>query len=228
MIQFLLLLKQTKDATDRGTSLDLNGPYVRLGVYGDMIHRHNESESLSWTLAMELAKDLALVDPTGRRSATITRSRDLTLESEVHARNQGAVSTRLVYRLGDMAFSLAAKGSGESEFELEAEGGGFRFVRTQGRPWQLPRPIKSYAYPDQARTYFQNASFLADIEAAYEEQMDDVFYLGPLRDYPQRDYLWARSRPQDVGARGEKAIDAILAATAAGELRNVKGTSKNW
>lgn len=52
--------------------------------------------------------------------------------------------------------------------------------------------------------------------------MDDVFYLGPLRDYPQRDYLWARSRPQDVGARGEKAIDAILAATAAGELRNVK------
>lgn len=143
LIQFLLLLKQTKDATDRGTSLDLNGPYVRLGVYGDMIHRHNESESLSWTLAMELAKDLALVDPTGRRSATITRSRDLTLESEVHARNQGAVSTRLVYRLGDMAFSLAAKGSGESEFELEAEGGGFRFVRTQGRPWQLPRPIKS-------------------------------------------------------------------------------------
>ena len=106
LIQFLLLLKQTKDATDRGTSLDLNGPYVRLGVYRDMIHRHDESEPLSWSLAIELAKVLALVDPSGWRSATITRSRDLTLESEVHARNQGAVSTRLVYRLGDMAFSL--------------------------------------------------------------------------------------------------------------------------
>jgi predicted ATPase len=63
---------------------------------------------------------------------------------------------------------------------------------------------------------------LADIEAAYEEQMDTIFYLGPLREYPHRDYLWARSKPLDVGPRGEKAIDAILAATAASERRNVK------
>ena len=82
--------------------------------------------------------------------------------------------------------------------------------------------MKSYAFPDQARTYFQNASFLSDIEAAYEEQIDNIFYLGPLRVFPTRDYLWARSRPQDVGVRGEKAIDAILAATVAGERRNVR------
>ena len=74
-------------------------------------------------------------------------------------------------------------------------GGDFRFVRTQGRPWQLPRPVKSYAFPDQARTYFQNASFLSDLEAVFEEQVDAIFYLGPLREYPNRDYLWARSRP---------------------------------
>src|SRR5262249_49499488 len=35
------------------------------------------------------------------------------------------------------------------------------------RPWGLPGPIKGYAFPDQARTYFQNAAFLADLEAAY-------------------------------------------------------------
>ena len=103
-----------------------------------------------------------------------------------------------------------------------AKGTDFWFVRTQGRAWQLPGPVKSYAFPDQARTYFQNASFLSDIEAAYEEQIDNIFYLGPLREFPQRDYLWSRSRPQDVGVRGEKAIDAILAATAAGELRNAE------
>ena len=51
--------------------------------------------------------------------------------------------------------------------------------------------------------------------------MDSVFYLGPLRDDPRRDYLWARSRPTDVGVRGEKAIDAILAATEAKEMRNL-------
>lgn len=60
------------------------------------------------------------------------------------------------------------------------------------------------------------------MEATYEAQLDKLFYLGPLREFPKRDYLWARSRPTDVGQRGEKAIDAILAATEAGEMRNIK------
>lgn len=222
LIQFLLLLKQTKDATDRGISLDLNGPYVSLGAYRDLIHRHNEELSLSWTLAFERQKDLALFDPSGKRTATIARSRNLEIGSEVQLRDHSAVSTRLVYRLGDMTFSLMPKESSERDFDLVAEGGDFRFVRTQGRHWQLPGPVKSYAFPDQARTYFQNASFLSDVEAAYEDQIDNIFYLGPLREYPHRDYLWARSRPLDVGLRGEKAIDAILAATASNERRNVR------
>lgn len=222
LIQFLLLLKQTKDATDRKLSLDLNGPYVKLGVYRDIIHQHEEQQPLSWVLKIERAKDLVLVDPGGARTATIARSRELQIESEVSARDQSAVARKLVYTLGDMTFSLVPKEISQTDFELSAVGGSFHFVRTQGRAWQLPGPVKSYAFPDQARTYFQNASFLADIEAAYEEQIDNIFYLGPLREYPQRDYLWARSTPQDVGYRGEKAIDAILAATVAGELRNVK------
>ena len=222
LLQFLLLLKQTKEATDRGTSLGLNGPYVGLGLYHDMIHLHEEDRTLSWSLGIELSKDLTLVDPSGKRTATITRARDITVESEVRARDQSAVCTRLAYRVGDMTFSLRPKGESVTDFELVTKGGKFRFVRTQGRPWQLPRPVKSYAFPDQARTYFQNASFLADIESVYEKQIDDIFYLGPLRIYPARDYLWARSKPEDVGVRGEKTIDAILAATAANEMRNVR------
>lgn len=91
-----------------------------------------------------------------------------------------------------------------------------------GRKWPLPGPVKNYAFPDQVRTYFQNAGFLSDLEAAYEQVMDGILYLGPLREYPKRDYLWARSRPTDVGQRGEKAIDAILAATEAKLKLNLK------
>ena len=130
--------------------------------------------------------------------------------------------TRLSYKLGEIEFSLRPKDQSQRDFDLHAHGAGFRFVRTLGRKWPLPRPIKSYAFPDQARTYFQNAQFLSDIKSAYEEQLDRVFYLGPLREFPKRDYLWARSRPQDVGRSGEKAVDAILAATAEREMRNVR------
>ena len=51
--------------------------------------------------------------------------------------------------------------------------------------------------------------------------MDKIFYLGPLREHPQREYRWAGSSPNDVGPRGERTIDAILAATARDEMRNL-------
>lgn len=227
LLQFLLLLKQTKDATDRTISLDFNGPLLSLGVFADLIHKHEDTNELAWELNIELGKDLSLVDPSGSRISTIARSNNFSISSGVRSRDKELVSTHLSYNVGGNEFSLRPKGASETAFELKSIGNQFQFIRTQGRAWQLPGPIKSYAFPDQARTYFQNASFLADIEAAYEEVVDKVFYLGPLRHFPQRDYLWSRTRPTDVGPSGEKAIEAILAATAAGELRNVQYKARN-
>jgi predicted ATPase len=220
LIQFLLLLKQTKEATDRAIALELNGPYVSLGAYKDMIHGHVESRRLTWKFQFERDRELALVDPGKKRTESFVRGRAIAISSDVCAKELGASAEKLEYEIEGVRFQLAPKTPGGTEYELTSIGGGFKFVRTMGRPWQLPGPIKSYAFPDQARTYFQNASFLSDLEAAFEEQIDNVFYLGPLREYPRRDYLWARSRPRDVGLRGEKAIDAILAATIDRAKRN--------
>jgi predicted ATPase len=227
LLQFLLLLKQTKEATDRAIALELNGDFVQLGTIRDAIYKHDEAESIEIDLAFELASDLSLVDPSEKRTSTVARGRILGFEAEVGVHQRAPVARRIAYTLGDMRFSLAPRKEEASSFDLKASalhGGAasFSFKRTLGRKWQLPGPIKSYAFPDQARTYFQNSGFLSDLEAAYEAQLDAVFYLGPLRQYPQRDYLWARSRPTDVGQRGEKAIDATLAATEASETRNLR------
>ena len=128
------------------------------------------------------------------------------------------ISTALEYAFGGMLFRLARKRGSETSFDLVAvPAERFRFIRNRGRAWRLPGPLWSYAFPDQARTYFQNASFLADLETAYEEQMDGLYYLGPLREY----YLWSGARPATVGVKGEETIGAILAMTAEGEQRNV-------
>lgn len=220
LIQFLLLLKQTKEATERTISLDLNGHYVNLGLYGDMIHRHDEARRLSWSLVFEREKDLVLVDPGGKRTETLARGKRIGIRGDIRSKDVAPLSEMLEYEIEGVRFRLAPKPGGETAYDLTAEGTDFKFVRTQGRPWQLPGPIKSYAFPDQARTYFQNASLLSDLEASFEEQVDTIYYLGPLREYPRRDYLWSRSRPRDVGLRGENAIEAILAATTAREVRN--------
>ena len=223
ILQFLLLLKQTKDATDRALSLELNGSFVQLGTIRDAIHRHQETSSLRFALGFRLDDELSLQDPSGRRTQSIASGREVTYAADIEVAQKAPRAERLAFGLDGLTFSLEPGRGKEREFDLKVTPDDrFRFVRTQGRPWGLPGPIKSYAFPDQARTYFQNAGFLADLEATYEAEMDRLYYLGPLREYPQRDYLWARSRPTDVGRRGEKAIDAILAATEAGEKLNLQ------
>lgn len=229
IIQFLLLLKQTKEATDRGIAFDFNGNYTRLGDYTDIVHGHNNEARISWSLSVEREDILTLQDPSTSRISSLVRSKEFQISGQTRWGSLGAQSTLLQYKIGDQTFSLAPKRD-EGSFDLRASGANFKFVRTPGRAWQLPGPIKSYAFPDQARTYFQNASFLADLETAFEQQIDNMFYLGPLREYPKRDYTWARTRPVDVGVRGEKVIDAILAATASKERHNLywKGKLKSF
>jgi predicted ATPase len=52
--------------------------------------------------------------------------------------------------------------------------------------------------------------------------MDRIYYLGPLREFPKRQYGWAGARPMDVGRRGELVVEAMLAARAAGDRQDLK------
>lgn len=221
ILQFLLLLKQTKDAADRGISLAMNGAYVTLGSYRDFIHNHDEQRKLDWGLSWKEAEDLVIIDPLKKRSDVFARSDELEIRSVVGATRGAPRAERLEYRLGpDHRFRLQPKPSEPTAFDLKADGG-FEFKRALGRAWQLPGPVKAYGLPDQALTYFQNSGFLSQFVSSFEAQMDRTFYLGPLREPPKRDYVWSRSRPSDVGARGQFAIEAIIAATEAGEKRNL-------
>lgn len=211
ILQFILLLKQTKEATDRLLSMELNGDYVGLGTIKDAIHQHDETLPIEMGVTFEQDEPLVLSDP-AKRGASLVTDRVFTLHTRLAIQQQAIRTTQLTYNLGGHAFVLQQRSRGDFELSHSGEGD-FKFTRTMGRPWALPPPIKGYAFPDQVRTYYQNAQFLSDLEAAYEAAIDTIFYLGPLREYPQRDYLWAHSRPTDVGQRGEKAIDAILAAT---------------
>lgn len=53
LLQFILLLKQSREAGDPGVVLELNGPYVDVGVFSDVIYCHDQRLTLSWRLAVE-------------------------------------------------------------------------------------------------------------------------------------------------------------------------------
>ena len=189
----------------------------------DVIFEHDASNDLSFSLSYDSDTILSLRDAANARHSPFVSGRQHTIAA-VHSIDRNEIVPQyLTYLVGNAAFGIdrdSARGKYRLHAELPEEI--FRFIRSPGRAWELPAPMKTYQFPDQARTYYQNASFLADLELRFEDQLDKVYYLGPLREYPRRDYLWARSRPTDVGKKGEKAVDAILAATSLGETRNLK------
>ena len=231
LIQFLLLLKQTREERDRSTVIQLNGSYVGLGQFSDVITGHKTDAHLLWTISFKFDKPMELNDP-GEAKAVVASGQTVGISSEVQGepwKGTSAFSMRAVfleYSLGGVTFRLSQRAGSSKDYDLISAGGTFRFVRNQGRGWPLPGPARSYAFPDQARTYYKNAQFLADLETAYEDQLDHLFYLGPLRVRPERDYFWTGTRPIDVGSSGERTIEALVAATAAGERRR-RGPQKH-
>ena len=225
ILNLLLLLKQTRNATDRGIVLEFGGPadMVNLGTFTDVVHHHEESRSIRWLLEWTLPKTLTIKTikiPLNPR-ATVFEGRTLQTQCEVGIRNTNLWVPELAYRFASTDFRLHEKEGSKREFQLATNAHDFRFIRNQGRKWPLPGPIKTHLFPGEAKSYFQNSAFLSEFELKYENLMDSLFYLGPLREHPKREYHWAGARPEDVGQRGERTIDAILAATARGDKRSL-------
>lgn len=223
LFHLLLLLKQTRNATDRGVVLDFGGrrELVNLGTFADVVHLHDEEKVIRWLLEWKLPRSLKIPHRRIRHANPVFEGNRLQARYEVGFGNRGLSPRELAYRFSDVDFLLRRKNSKRRQFELAADPPTFTFIRQPGRAWPLPQPIKTHLFPSQVRSYYQNADFLGDFELAYEKLMDSIYYLGPLREYPQREYHWAGSSPEDVGQRGERTIDALLAATIRGETRSL-------
>ncbi len=215
IIQALLLLKQTLESPDRSLPLHLGGErdYVELGQFRDVIWSHQEDAPLNFAFQWELINNLEIVDPKNP-TALVFKGREMAFSTEIDSPNGEKLRVhRLCYTFDGQDFALTRKEKG-NQYQLSptTQGNGFRFVRTHGRTWELPAPFKFHGFPDQVITYYQNTGFLPDLQRELEDQFSRVFYLGPLREYPKRRYVWSGSEPIDVGRRGERAIDALLAA----------------
>ena len=111
ILQFLLLLKQTKEATDRLLSLELNGDYVELGTIGDAIHQHDEASLIDMEITFGRDAPLMLSDP-ATKGATLASDNAFTLATRLVIQQQAARTTQLTYKLGGHEFVLQRRPKG--------------------------------------------------------------------------------------------------------------------
>ena len=219
VIQFFLMLKQTVDSPDRAQVLNMGDErsLVSLGTFRDVIHQHTEPGHLNCRFSWTLAKEIKIRDPE-QKNVMLFTGKEMEFGVEITENGAGRVIVnKLEYGFGGYDFRLKRKSEKEGKYELSAYPDTFRFQRTRGRAWDLLAPVKCYGFPDRAKVYYQNGGFLADLELSFEQMFSRIYYLGPLREYPKRQYTWAGAQPADMGQRGENAIDALLASRERGE-----------
>src|SRR5579864_2362199 len=93
ILQFLLLLKQTKEATDRLLSLELNGDYVELGTIRDAIYQHDETLQIDTAIAFVPDAPLVLSDP-ATKGATLVSADAFTLTTHLVIQQHAARTTQ--------------------------------------------------------------------------------------------------------------------------------------
>jgi predicted ATPase len=213
LLQLLLMLKQTVESSDRMQILHTGDQrsYVDMGTYYDIAHQHTLPATISYEFYWTLQPGFKLDSITG---FPLTQLETIGYEATINIPKNSVSVASFQYSLSDKSktyqVGMSQKKSDKPDnYQLTTVG--WNIKRQPGRPWGLPRPIKSYGFPDQISAAYQNVTALSDLVLEFEELFNHIVYLGPLREYPRRIYQWAGDTPQDVGQRGERAVSALLA-----------------
>ena len=231
LIQSLLLLKQTVESSDRKLTLDFGkaeSSIVELGSFADTIFKHEENRPLEFNINWDLMNPLKIPNPENPKEI-LFEGKEMSFSSKINKLNGDLPSVeQMDYSFSKGSFSFKRRSTKPRiEYSLEAQHTEFKFKMSQGRKWYLPSPIKFYGFPDEVKFHYQNAGFLSDFQYELEQLFSRIFYLGPLRDYPKREYTWSGEEPTDMGRRGERAIDAILVSDSRGyKISRGKGKPK--
>lgn len=233
LLQFLLMLKQTRDTTDMEIALNLGDPHqlTDLGSYRDLVFGHDESKSVSWELRW-------------RGGAFQGDETPLRLRSSVALDGVNLRTRSLWYRTPSYSIGIERAEGGDGYVLCDANGP-IEESAGQGAGSEM-RPSKSYVLPLSISMMVRRVrrpsggrhppTTAMHLPHAYERLMDQIHYLGPLREPPRRSYRFGGVRPSNVGVRGERTMDALLAATLAdqtisegnGDKRSFQETIAFW
>jgi AAA ATPase domain/Protein of unknown function (DUF3696) len=225
ILQFLLMLKQTAESNDRQLILNLGNErtHVNLGTSYDIVYKHTFPEKINFSVSWnpQLLKSLRIPTKINRYLPVFTNYDSiLKFESMINFDVNKIVLENFYYcflddmqRLNKIGVELIHS-LNQSIYRGFTEGVIVEFLDLD-ESLNFP-PAKHYGFPSNYdiscldNETGRNGSLTQSLVLAFQELFENIYYLGPLREYPQRFYLWSGELPQDVGRRGEFMVSALL------------------
>jgi predicted ATPase len=202
LLQMLLLLKQTAESPDRRQHLNLGGQpgdVLHLGGLRDIISGHDLKRELAFGLRF------APLRPGKQRYTDYS-------VSYCQAHGGLPVVKTLTYTSGERLYTVERRPKG-AYLLTTAEA-------TAAKPTGEAKQLVAKNYEPERSVAFSAPAVAAlgveggkvqDLALQMVEELKEIIYLGPLRERPQRTYLWNQQSPGNLGTKGEFAIQALLA-----------------
>lgn len=215
LIQSLLLLKQTVQSPDRSIHLNLGGDEINdLFNFGDF-------------------DNVLFQGFSGARQFSLSFS------------FQSPASARINH--GDFSCSYGQNSAGGvviQDWLVKTDNRQFRSIRRERGAYSViiddesqPRDKGRHLSPERSVSLSaeaivmlgQDGNVLEDLSLSIRRELENIVYLGPLRRKPERDYVWNKSKPGELGSDGHRAIDVLLASAlmkSEDQNRIIEGVSK--
>jgi predicted ATPase len=207
IMQFLLALRQTVESPDIQVAFAPNDSWVRLGSYPDFIFRHQ------WQRELE-----AMLEFTEHLPAPVRSSRQPNkLRLKVRWRyNKKTTQIRLeeselVFNDGEFIQLLMRKaGRYEANLKIASEDGKeWRYEALPVHFYDFAARIKKGEKLSDFRQKVPRHPMVFVVGEIVASELRQLFYLGPLREFPQRSYVISGQAPSDVGVRGERSAEVL-------------------
>ncbi|MFM2430458.1 MAG: hypothetical protein RLZZ511_1671 [Cyanobacteriota bacterium] len=220
ILQFLLMLKQTAESNDRTQVLNFGNEhtYVDLGTAKNLLHKQQIPSRLEFSLAWDR----------GDRLPYLSLPIEYVQVGENHFTSAFALVSQMQFSAAvefddeyiaaaQMIYSYPAKSGEPAQICLLKQGSDYSLVGTGmasvlpeivGHDVTIGSPWKVYGF---SREVFGGSPW-RNLDSSFEHCFADIYYLGPVRDYPKRFYSWSGETPHDVGRYGENTIAALLSA----------------
>lgn len=200
LIQSLLLLRQTVQSPDRTIHLNLGGDELHdFFNFGDF---DNVLTQGATPRQFQIRFDFHRPEVKGRVAAG-------SFQCSYGQTSSGAVEVQSMrlWQTDDRQVTVVRREKGAYSLTVNAESQ----VRMKSRDFA---PERSVALSARALTFLgKDGALVEDMSLAVRRELESIFYLGPLRRKPERDHVWNKSKPGEIGVDGHKAVDVLLAST---------------